>query len=101
MKKLAVLPLLIILAGCVGINHTRETIGPDGKVTGRETEKAYGVFSKAAVDSLSSTTKDGTYSHSFRTKGAQVSGDAETITATTSGLGTLIGKGIAAGLGKP
>lgn len=95
MKKLILPVIALALCGCASIKHERDIV-VDGKVVGRETEKASGFFMKAAVDGLRSSTKDGNYTHTFTAKSATAVGDAEMITATSAALGNLIGTAAAA-----
>jgi len=86
----------LTLAGCGSIQHSRVSLGPDGKVTAQETESAHGFFMKGAVDKLNISTKDGTYSHTLSGAGAQVQGDTEMLKTAIESTGKAVGEGIGA-----
>lgn len=89
-KNLTLLAVSLALTGCASIKHERDVI-VDGKVVGREVEQASGFLMKAAVDGLRSSTKDGTYTHTFTAKSAQTSGDTDMLKTAIESTGTAVG----------
>lgn len=89
--------LALLATGCGTISNERKAVEelPDGTIrTTYQKEFAKGFFMKAAVENVYSTTKDGPYSHTFRAKDAQTSGDPETINASGDTIGKMIGTAV-------
>ncbi|MEO6589831.1 MAG: hypothetical protein ABIP06_11050 [Pyrinomonadaceae bacterium] len=94
------LAALVVCQGCASITHVRPVALANGAIA-YERETAWGFFQQAAVANVSSTTKDGSYSHAFRAKDGAIRGDPDTITASGAALGRFGGEIANTILGKP